>query len=97
MTLPSYTGGTADWSLIPEHMVGAVRRYIEHGIEPGNFLASLLCNDLQGTFGAADSINGTRVRDYMVFLYNFAPTGCWGGPEKYLAWVERGGLGWEKE
>lgn len=93
--LPSYTAGPrADWSLIPEHMIGGLRRYIENGIEPGSFLEAVLCNDLKGAVGRADQTNKHRLHDYIMFLYNFAPSSCWGSPEKYTAWVEQCGLNW---
>jgi hypothetical protein len=91
--LPSYTASKANWDLIPDYMVGGLRRYIENGIEPGSFLSNLLRNDLKGTFLAADSTNVYLVRDYVDFLYNFAPSNCWGSEEKYEAWVKQGGLG----
>ena len=76
-------------------MISGLRRYIENGIEPGSFLSSLLCNDLRRTFEAADDVNSHRVRDYVQFLYSYAPAGCWGSEEKYVAWIERGGLGFK--
>lgn len=81
----------ADWSLIPEHMRGAVERYVDDRVSPGGFLRALLENDLRGACEHADSINGSRIRDYVVFLYNYAPAGCWGSPEKVAAWLGSGG------
>lgn len=93
---PSYTDGgiKADWTLIPDHMIGGLRRYFENGIRPGEFLTAVLSNDLRGAFERADHINERRVRDYMVFLYNYAPYGSWGSPEQFKAWIDHKGLGW---
>ncbi len=79
-------------STLPSHMGGAMKRYIEHGIPPGSFLSAVLSNDLKETFARADDENGRAVRDYVVFLYSFAPSGCWGSPDKFTAWQQQGGL-----
>ena len=77
---------------LPEHMRGAMQRYIEDGIEPGSFLEAVLCNDLTAAFGRADHINRDRLFDYASFLHNHAPLICWGSRETYLAWIKKGGL-----
>ena len=93
--LPMYTvGGKPDWGLIPEHMIGGLRRYIENGIEPGHFLEAVLCNNLKGSVAYSDGINKHRLVDYVTFLHNFAPMQCWGSVERYEAWIKQGGLGW---
>lgn len=90
---PSYIAGrSADWSLIPPHMIGGLRRYIEYGIEPGSFLTALLCNDLRRTFECADDDNRRCVENYVRFLYNYGPWECWGSPQKFDAWCKQGGL-----
>lgn len=89
---PSYTPSKADWSLIPSHMVGGLRRYIENGIGPGSFLTAVLCNDLREACGRADDINRACLFRYVQFLYMYAPSECWGTPAKFDAWCARGGL-----
>lgn len=92
-TLPSYTlGRPADWSLIPEHMIGGLRRYIEHGIPPGSFLTAVLSNDLRGAFERGDDINRVAVENYVRFLYNYAPAGSWGSSACFADWCKQGGL-----
>lgn len=91
--LPSYTPGRpADWNLIPAHMVGGLRRYIENGIEPGSFLSAVLSNDLRGACEKADDENRHRLFDYVQFFYCYVPSECWGSPSKFKDWCERGGL-----
>lgn len=63
--------------------------YIEDHIPKGGFLRNLLSNNLRETYNAADDFNSYRVRDYVVFLYNHAPSICWGSPEAYEAWTAR--------
>lgn len=77
---------------IPAHMRGAMLRWIEYGIYPGGFLTSVLENDLAGAVGRADVVNINKLPDYVRYLFNDAPSGCWGGPDKVRAWHERGGL-----
>lgn len=92
-TLPSYTAGRpADWSLIPEYMIGGLRRYIEHGVPPGSFLTALLSNDLRGTFECADDENRKCVENYVRFLYNYGPSECWGSRARFDAWCKSGGI-----
>jgi hypothetical protein len=75
--------------LIPGHMVGAVRRYIMQGIPPGSFLTAVLCNDLREAFSRADDDNSAAMRGWVQFLYNYAPSGCWGSPDRYAAWLAK--------
>jgi hypothetical protein len=91
--LPSYTPGhSADWSLIPDYMIGGLRRYIEYGVPPGSFLTALLSNDLRATFERADDENRRCVENYVRFLYSYAPSQCWGSPARFDAWCKKGGL-----
>ena len=90
---PTYTSTKPDWSLIPEYMIGSLRRYIENGIEPGSFLSAVLCNDLRGACECADDTNRSRLFEYVKFLYSYAPAGCWGSQERFEKWLEQNGLG----
>ena len=76
-------------SRIPERMMGGIRRYIDHGIEPGHFLTAVICNDLREAVGRADEENVQLLREYVLFFYNEAPSPCWGSPEKMRAWTAR--------
>jgi hypothetical protein len=77
-----------NYEMLPEYMQDGMRLYIEKGIEPGSFLYSVLCNDLMGAFGTADSVNKARLADYCTFLYNEAPSQCHGSPAKVQAWID---------
>ena len=76
-----------DYSDLPEHMQGAMERYMQYGIEPGSFLTAVLCNDLMGAVGRADSINRARLNDYATWLYNNAPRMSFGSLEKVERWI----------
>jgi hypothetical protein len=73
-------------------MKEALERYVMRGIEPGGFLTALLSNDLWQTVARADDQNARVIKEYTVFLYNWAPSGCWGSSAKFEAWIERGGM-----
>ena len=50
-----------DWAdfgdSIPDNTKGSLERYINRGIAPGNFLLSVLSNDLKGSMTRADLFN----------------------------------------
>lgn len=80
------------YNLLPSHMQGAMKRYIENGIEPGSFLAAVLSNDLMGALRKGDETNQRALLDYGRFLYSYAPCGCFGSVYAYDEWVKSGGL-----
>ena len=82
----------ANWDLIPEHMQGAMKRYLFQGLQPGSFLEAVLTNNLSEAFRRADDININRIADYVRFLTWHAPAACWGSEEAYSRWVECGGF-----
>ena len=82
----------ANWHLVPPPMHGGFRRYLDHGIEPGGFLMSVLSNDLSGAVAHADAANRYRLFDIVKFLNGDVPDACWGSPEKVRAWMKKGGL-----
>ncbi len=77
---------------LPEHMQGAARRYVKHGIRPGDFLTAVLCNDFKEAFALADSVNTACMKAWAMWIYNEAPSLCHGSPELVQAWIKRGGL-----
>lgn len=76
-----------DYTGLPEHMVDPMRRYIEVKMQPGGFLTSVLANDLMVACATADFTNRGRLFDIVQWLYNEAPSDCWGSPEKVKAWL----------
>lgn len=81
-----------NYSILPDYMQEGMQLWIERGILPGGFLTAVLRNDLMGALGRADSTNIDRLKDYGMFLYNEAPSDCFGSDEKVQKWEERGGL-----
>lgn len=74
---------------IPNHMHEGLRSYIEHHVPPGGFLRAVLENDLKEACGAADEKNQKALYSYILFLYNHAPSACWGSPDKVAEWLKR--------
>lgn len=77
-----------DYTGLPEHMRDGARLYIEHGVEPGGFLRAVLQNQLVEAFGRADDTNRAAMFQWAGWLYNEAPRGAWGSPEKVDAWIK---------
>lgn len=75
------------WS-IPDRMMGAITRYLEQGIPPGDFLTAVIDNDFQGAIGRADEENMANLPAYAAYFSNEAPSPCWGSPAKRRAWLE---------
>lgn len=88
----TYYNPTADWSLIPQHMRGAVERYVMNGLPPGGFLTPVLCNDFMEACGRADAENAMALVEWATFIYNFVPAQCKGSPKVVEAWIKAGGL-----
>lgn len=78
-----------NYDLLPEHIRGGVRRYVEEGIIPGDFLQAVIRNDLMESFSRADETNIARMFDIVSFFYNETPNACWGSEEKMLSWMKR--------
>jgi hypothetical protein len=72
---------------IRDDMLGAIQRYIEHGIPPGDFLRAVICNDLAEAVGRADEENMANLPAYVAYFWNKAPSTCWGSVDKMKAWM----------
>lgn len=73
---------------LPEHMRYGMQAWIEHGRDshPGSFLTAILSNDFMGAIGRADEENIRALRNYAVYLYSYAPAGCFGSVQNFLSW-----------
>ena len=78
--------------LIPGHMAGGIERYVMRGVPCGNFLAALLSNDFMEAAARGDDENQDALVGWAKLLYNYTPSGCYGSPEKFKAWIAQGGL-----
>ena len=74
---------------IPAHMIGAIQRYLNHGISPGGFLKAVIINDLEQSVSRADAENIKLLPAYVAYFYNECPNSCWGSVEKYNNWMNK--------
>lgn len=73
--------------LIPEHMHGAVQRYILQRIPPGSFLQAVLENNLKEAAARADHLNKEALARWVEFCVCALPSGSWGSKEKVAQWL----------
>ncbi len=75
---------------ISDHMLDSLRRYIEKRSPVGGFLTAVIQNDLRMAVTRADDNNLRNLPAFISYLYNEAPSQCWGSKEKVEKWVEEG-------
>ena len=75
--------------VIPENMVADIVSYVRFSREPGNFLMSVLCNDLVKACMYADQHNVANLPAYAAYLYNEVPAMAWGSQELVTKWLAR--------
>jgi hypothetical protein len=77
---------------IPVRMHDDLMGYIMHGTLAGDFLIDYLSGDLFSAVRSADDENIKLFEQYYRFLYNYAPSRCYGSSARVNAWCDRGGL-----
>ena len=76
-----------NYSRIPKQTLDGLKRYLEDGCDPGDFLTAALENNLKEAFGRADEGNIEAMFHLVAYLYNEVPMGAWGSPEKVIDWI----------
>jgi hypothetical protein len=79
---PNYYG-------LPESLQEGMRLYIEDRVETGGFLRAVLSNDLRTACERADAENQRALFDIVAWIYNNAPSNCWGSTAAVAAWIAR--------
>lgn len=51
-----------------------IKRYVEEKVMPGEFLSSILANDLQAAFARADNAGLKALRALVMFVHNYVPS-----------------------
>jgi len=74
--------------MISEYVKQDIDNYVTSGTPVGDFLHSVLCNDLQESFGRADENNREALFDIVCYLHNNAPSICWGHPDRVNNWLQ---------
>ena len=77
---------------VPQHTRQPLVDYIVRGAPKGHFLTAVLSNDLKMAVMKADELNREALHAIVGWIYEWAPSDCWGSKKKYEAWVESGGL-----
>ena len=75
------------WGQIPNHeMTAGLKRYLETGQLPGDFLQALLSNNLVDVFARADTTNYPLIQEWCWWIHGEFPSTAWGSKETMLAW-----------
>lgn len=78
------------YALWPEDLEPLVN-YVERGVPLGGFLSSVVSNDLALAVMHADLKNRRRLVEYIQWLYNEAPSDCWGSRDQMNQWIAHRG------
>lgn len=80
-----------DSTHIDDRFLVSLERYVTHGVQPGDFLSSVLANDLFAAIGHADLGGLASLIGLVRFIWNHLPAGCWGSWRAVNLWVARAG------
>jgi hypothetical protein len=83
-----------DYELCPngDYMGGGVKRYVEDGLLPGDFLQGIIANDLRQAVHHADNNNRRMIVEWVLWFRSNAPASCHGSRAKMIAWASHHGL-----
>ena len=73
---------------VPATLRDGLVRYVVDRVATGGFLRAVLENDLSGALARLD--RGVPIEDLRAitgWIYNEAPSPCWGSPAKVAAWL----------
>lgn len=76
---------------IPQRIQESMANYIEYGTRPGSCLTSIFENRLFEAYARADEEVAKAMGDIVKYIYNYAPSSCWGSPQAVQSWIEKGG------
>jgi hypothetical protein len=78
-----------DYSLIPDRIMQNLIYYVKGEEAPGGFLYTVLCNDLFGAIGRADSQMTPLIPLLVKYIHCKTPVGCHGSPELVKEWMSK--------
>ena len=76
-----------NYGMISESTRGALVRYIEDRIQPGDFWMAALSNNFVNAVARADDNNRENLQEIMFIIYNEIPGNAWGSPEIVAEWI----------
>ena len=74
--------------MIPRAAKAGIDLYVDRGVPVGDFLYTVLTNNLFGAFERADEINKAHLESICTYIYSFTPAICHGSPERVTKWLE---------
>ena len=69
-------------------MLASIRRYVEQGIRPCDFLTAIICDEplsVIATLGDTDNLKNLMA--FVSYFYNEVPTRAWHSRENMEAWI----------
>ena len=76
-----------DYAKCSINLKDSLYHYIEEKRPVGSFLTAVLSNDLFDSFGRADHMNRIQLYNIVSWIYNYAPTSCYGSRDIVKAWL----------
>ena len=73
--------------MIDERFMGALQRYVDRHIAPGDFMRAVLSNDLFGAYNRADDEAAKQLPEIVKYIFNKLPGNVWGSKEIYEKWI----------
>ena len=80
------------YAAFPSEVQNALSDYVTNGHAMGHFLTAVASNDLFQAIGYADEDNVRRLKLYVQWFYNVAPSGCHGSMANVRTWQKHRGL-----
>lgn len=65
----------------------SIDSYINDKVPPASFLKAVYENNLMMAVTKADLDNLRDLKEIVCYIYNEAPSVCWGSPAKVAAWL----------
>jgi len=73
---------------IPLYMHKTIRAYVNDHKVPGQFLQSVIKNDLREAVMRADDKNLLAMKGWLGLLHYYTPMSCSGSTENYESWIK---------
>ena len=77
-----------NYNLIPERIMKSLKDYVNEGTPVGDFLFSVLSNDLFRSIGKADSQMLPLLPLLVSYIFWEVPHSCHGSPERIKEWIQ---------
>jgi glutathione S-transferase len=74
---------------VPPHLRDGLLRYVNDHERVGRFLTAVLENNLADAMARGDEESRAGLYAIVCWVYNEAPSACWGSLDNVKAWLER--------